>query len=275
MIFGKKKKKNIDMEKTREHQAEKIPLIIDESTESKFEKEKVKNAICTVIHIYRNNKLNLPMGKEAEFLLAKVKEIDPEQKLSEREIVDKILADDNLRMEFIKELDKSGGNPISDEVLRKYAEEHYRILRNTMADPTPKSWDAQDYHTQQMLSIVNKDNAEKYFKIIMEIMDNDPTCPFFIKKSFKAFPFEPEKTKIPTKEDEELAEKIISAVNPKVERKTPDVYRALVDAIKWRGKEELEKTYKAVMKTPKEKRKLRGRESCLFIESDEGVHYIG
>lgn len=80
---------------------------------------------------------------------------------------------------------------------------------------------------------------------------------------------------LPTKEDEEVAEEIMSLVCVGLKKSEPEVFRALVDSLKWRGKDYMNKTLEAVKKTPPEKRKLKGRESCVFIETDESVIYVG
>ena len=64
-------------------------------------------------------------------------------------------------------------------------------------------------------------------------------------------------------------------VCPDLEKGNKDVFRALVDSLKWRGSIELKRTLDAVEKTPSDKRKLRGRESCVFIETEDTVHYVG
>ena len=76
-------------------------------------------------------------------------------------------------------------------------------------------------------------------------------------------------------EEEKTAENIMRMACPGLEKDNKDVFRALVDSLKWRGSIELKRTLEAVEKTPPEKRKLRGRESCVFIETDETVHYVG
>jgi len=60
-----------------------------------------------------------------------------------------------------------------------------------------------------------------------------------------------------------------------LQKERPEVFRALVDSLKWRGQEDLQRTLSSVKKTAPDKRHIRGRESCVFIETDETVHYVG
>jgi len=259
-LFKRKKSKKVAM----------AIMIVPEK--DKWEEEKTKRAIMLIVSMYRNSKIVLPIGEEGRIIMDEVKKIDPDNKKSLRDIVETLINNPEVRIRI-----EGFKNPniIDNETLCGLAREHYGRLKTCLSDTTPQAWDEMEYASQQVITALHKDNVEIFFKEIQKQMDIDPGCPFLLKKIFQMFPVEEDKPKFPTNEEEKLAEKIMNMVDDDLKDVKPDVYRALVDSLKWRGVDELKRTYDAVKETPKKERKIRGRESCIFIESKDSVHYVG
>lgn len=254
-IFKKKKLKEIE---------EKI-------TELKFDKEKLKKNIIFMIRVYRNSNIKPPETKYSKLLLDQCDKIDPEHKLAERDLVDKLIDSEDVGKVF-HEAALEGDTLVPDEVMKEYIDKYYEVLRGVMVSPDPGSWDQYEYQSQQMISLLSATKIELFKKYLQEKMDSDASCPYFLKKMFILI-IGPQGA--PTEKDEETAEEIMGMVCPGLQKERPEVFRALVDSLKWRGSEDLQRTLTSVKKTAPEKRHIRGRESCIFIETDEHVHYVG
>ncbi|MDP3352670.1 MAG: hypothetical protein Q8S44_02900, partial [Flavobacteriaceae bacterium] len=161
---------------------------------------------------------------------------------------------------------------ITGDMIREYIDRYYVLLRDVLSSPDPKVWDAYEYQSQQLISVCSIQKIDLFRTYLASKMDSDPTCPYYVKKTFLNFLNIKD---VPTVNDEETAEEIMDLVCPDLKKHSEEVWRALVNSLKWRGGDTLKETLEQVKKTPKEKRHLRGRESCLFIETDEGVHYVG
>ena len=245
--------------------------LFKKSSDEKFEEEKKKRIAVQVIKLYRDEKLNIPHTKYSRIILDECDKIDPERKMSERELLDKLFQSDEVKKALIE-----AGNEdslISDDAIRTYVDQYYAILREVITSPDPNAWDAYEYQSQQLISVLTLKKVDVFRDYLIKNMDEDPTCPYFIKKTLLANLMSPRI--IPTEQDEKTAEEIMGMVCPDLKKHNPEVFRALVDSLKWRGTEELAKTLENVKNTPKEKRHLRGRESCVFIETEERVHYVG
>jgi len=242
-------------------------------TDQKWSEEKLSQTMRTLIWLYRNSKFNLPQPPHIKELMAVVEEMDPKKAMSELEISRAILKDPSKMEKFIVYFKKD--TLLTEEVLDSYARSWYELFRKVLISTDPAAWDATEFQGQQIASVISLKQAEGLFKKVRGIAEGDPTCPFILKKLILQFLTTPSEPKTPTEEDEATAEEIIGVLKPDLKNKDIEIYRALVDSLKWRGKKELTRTLAAVKKTPEERRKIRGRESCIFIESDEGVHYVG
>jgi hypothetical protein len=224
--------------------------------------------------MYRNAKLDLPQNQFSIELVRIANEVDPNNTMPARELVDKVLEDGKL----ISMANALPSLSLPDEVIRDYAKEFYELTKAALYAKTSKELDAIEYQSQQMQSLLLSADNQKFIAKLGECVDKDKDAPYFLKKFLNkiilAEPLGGEK-KEPSDEEELLAEKIIDLTCPRLDKKYPIVFRALVDSFKWRGKDELESTLNSIERTPPERRKLRGRESCLFIETDDRVHYIG
>lgn len=240
------------------------------TTDEKFEENKKRDAILLLLRVYRDDKFKLPHTDAGDKLLEICNRIDPDKKLSEEQLLDAITADDSAQ-EFLRMLNMDTVLP--DDVLKAYAEKYYESLLGVLQSPDPKAWDTHEFQSQQLVSVLSLKNFERFKAYLKESMDADPKCPYFIKSKLLDL-LNPPKS-LPTKEDEKIAEKIMSLVCVGLRKSEPEVFRALVDSLKWRGADYLQKTLAAVERTPPEKRKLKGRESCVFIETEETVHYVG
>ena len=247
------------------------------NTEEKFEQERRERALTVIIRMFRNDKLKLPETDLSRAMIGFCDQIDPEHKMPERELIQKLMAREDI-LEFLSSI--NDGEVLDESTIKAYAEKYYSLLREVLSSPDPKAWDAWEYQSQQAISILSLKNFSTFRDILRELMDADKSCPYYVKKTFSdllAVPRDGEGKAPtgPTKDDEKVAEEIMLLVCPGLKKSNKDVYRALVDSLKWRGPIELKRTLEAVEKTPPEKRKLRGRESCVFIETDETVHYVG
>lgn len=254
----------------------------NKTTEEKYEQEKRERALITIIRMFRNDKLKLPDLSRA--MIGFCDQIDPNHEMPERELIQKL----QEREDILQYLTSVGdGEVLDDDTARAFAEKYYTLLKEVLSSPDPKAWDAWEYQSQQAISILSLKNINVFKDHLSHMMESDATCPYYVKRVFNELLFAQkfvgidEKGRMvhvhtgPTREEEKTAEKIMRLVCPDLERSNKDVFRALVDSLKWRGSLELKRTMEAVEKTPPEKRKLRGRESCVFIETDETVHYVG
>lgn len=270
-MFKKKKPK------TEVEAGELVKKAGDKLAEIKFEKERKERALMHLIRMFRDDKLKLPENKLSKMLVEMCDKIDPDRKLAERELIQK-LKEFNEIEKLLNSLNMD--NPLEDEVVKGYAEEYYHLLREVLSSSEPGAWDAWEYQSQQFISILSYSNLERVKRYLKIIMESDPTCPYYIKKVFMdmlVIPRDSEgKASIgPSENDERTAEKIMHLTCPGLDKDRPEVFRALVDSLKWRGAEDLQRTLTAVKNTPPQNRKLRGRESCIFIEANDSVHYVG
>lgn len=240
------------------------------TTEEKFEQDKNRKVIMTILRVFRNDKFKIPRTEAGDKLIELCNRFDPDKTMSEEVLVSLLLASEETQ-EFLKMLDTD--NVLPDESIRDYAEKYYASLIEILHSPDPGAWDTHEFQSQQLISVLSLKNVNKFKDYLKEAMDADPMCPYFIKSQFLNLLMPPKN--LPTREDEETAEEIMSMVCIGLEKNNPDVFRALVDSLKWRGRDDLNRTLEAVKKTCPEKRKLRGRESCVFIETEETVHYVG
>lgn len=254
------------------------------TTDEKFEQEKKERALITIIRLFRNDKLKLPETELSRAMIGFCDQIDPDHKMPERELIQKLQEREDISQYFAS---INEGEVLDDDTIKAYAEKYYTLLREVLSSPDPKSWDAWEYQSQQAISILSLNNINIFKDHIKCIMDADESCPFYVKKVFnellcvsvpRGVDDKGRPTLVsmgPTKEEEKTAELIMRMVCPSLEKSNKDVFRALVDSLKWRGGTELKRTLEAVEKTPPDKRKLRGRESCVFIETEDTVTYVG
>ncbi len=247
------------------------------TTDEKFEQEKKERALTIIIRMFRNDKLNLPETDMSRALIGFCDQIDPGHKMPERELIQKLGEREDVS-EFLASI--NDGEVLDDNTIKAYAEKYYKVLREVLSSPDPNAWDAWEYQSQQTISILSLKNINIFKEHLKNIMDTDISCPFYVKKVFNELLLVPRTadgraSTGPTGDEEKTAEKIMRMVCPGLEKGNKDVFRALVDSLKWRGSIELARTLQAVEKTPSDKRKLRGRESCLFIETEDTVHYVG
>ncbi len=249
------------------------------NTDEKFEQEKKERALTTIIRMFRNDKLNLPETDLSRAMVGFCDQIDPDHKMPERELIQKLGEREDIS-EYLAAINDSGGEVLDDNTIKAYAEKYYSALREVLSSPDPAAWDAWEYQSQQTISVLSLKNINIFKYHIKNLMDTDTSCPFYVKKVFNELLFVPRDAEGkastgPGRDEEKTAETIMRMVCPGLENSNKDVFRALVDSLKWRGSLELKRTLEAVEKTPSDKRKLRGRESCVFIETDETVHYVG
>lgn len=242
----------------------------NKSSDEKFEEDKKKKAVMSLLRIYRDDKFKIPRTEYGEKLIELCNRLDPDKKMSEEELVELMLVSDETR-DFLKTLDTD--NVLPDKCIKDYAKKYYESLRAVLQSPEPGAWDTHEFQSQQLNSVLSLKNAQKFSDFVKQEMDADPECPWFVKTQLMKLLVSPKN--VPTQYDEDLAEEIMSMVCVGLRKSSPEVHRALVDSLKWRGREELKRTLEAVKKTPPEKRKLKGRESCVFIEAEETVHYVG
>lgn len=242
----------------------------DKPTEQKFEEDKRRKALLTLLRVYRDDRFKIPRTGAGDKLIEICNKIDPDKTLSEEDLLDIILQSDEVG-DFLKSMDN--GIVLPDDVIKEYAEKYYHSLLDSMQSPDPNALDTHEFQSQQLISVLSPAHFDRFKLELQQAMDEDPKCPYFIKNRLMDL-LRPTKS-LPTREDEKTAEKIMRMVCSNLEKTNPEVFRALVDSLKWRGSKDLGKTLAAVEKTPPEKRKLKGRESCVFIESEETVHYVG
>ena len=257
----------------------------NKTTDEKFQDEKKERAIITIIRLFRNDKLKIPETDLSRAMVGFCDQIDPDHKMPERELIQKLMEREDITA-YLSSVNDAD-DVIDENTIKSYAEKYYTLLREVLSSPDSSAWDAWEYQSQQTISILSLKNINVFKDHLNCIMDADKSCPFYVKKVLNELLFVPRDVDVegkrspvfvsagPTREEEKTAEKIMRMSCPELEKGNKDVFRALVDSLKWRGSIELKRTLEAVEKTPPEKRKLRGRESCVFIETDETVHYVG
>lgn len=60
------------------------------SSDDKFEEEKKKRIAAQLIKLYRDEKLNIPHTRYSRVIIDECDKIDPDRKMSERELLDRI-----------------------------------------------------------------------------------------------------------------------------------------------------------------------------------------
>lgn len=240
------------------------------STDEKFEEDQKRKVIMTLLRIYRDDKFKIPRTESGDKLIELCNSWDPDKKMSEEQLVSRLIDSDEIH-EFIKSINTD--NILPDDCIKACAEKYYLSLIEVLQSPDSKAWDTHEFQSQQLISVMSLNNFNKFKNFLKQAMDADPKCPWFVKTQLISLLMGPKN--VPTKEDEDTAEEIMNMVCTGLKMHSPEVFRALVDSLKWRGRTDLQRTLEAVKKTPPEKRKLKGRESCLFIESDDTVHYVG
>ena len=126
---------------------------------------------------------------------------------------------------------------------------------------------AVDKCLQPILAAPIKQIREFYPKLLAR-MKNDPAVPFLVWRSYEVW-IDQVLSKAPDEEIKvlkvELAKEIADLVEGDVREQLPE---ALMRALQWRSPGQLSKVKEAVMEaqTKGEKVRLRGRESCLFME---------
>jgi len=107
----------------------------------------------------------------------------------------------------------------------------------------------------------------EFFKKLTVALKADPEIPFFVWSMFFAW----EKVMVDKAQDQEvlvlrdrLAEEIAAMVEKNI---VPDIFEALVGALRWRSPEAL--THIKTELEKGEKPRLRGRQSCLFLTVGE------
>ena len=104
----------------------------------------------------------------------------------------------------------------------------------------------------------------QFYKKLCDRLETDPTIPFFVWRSFKTWG-DVILDKLPDggvkKLRGDLAKKVADMVEAQI---VPDLNEALVGALQWRDPATLEKIATAVEGGAKPR--MRGRESCLFLE---------
>jgi len=251
----------------------------NKNTDEKFEQEKKDRALITIIRLFRNDKLKLPETDLSRAMVGFCDQIDPDHKMPERELIQKLKEREDI-LEYLASINDSGGEVLDDNTIKVYAEKYYTLLREVLSSPDPAAWDAWEYQSQQTISILSLKNINVFKEHIKHIMETDESCPFYVKKVFNELLLVPRDAEGkastgPSREEEKTAEEIMGMVCPGLQKERPEVFRALVDSLKWRGQEDLQRTLSSVKKTAPDKRHIRGRESCVFIETDETVHYVG
>lgn len=247
-----------------------MDLFKNKTTDEKFQEDKKRKVVLTLLRVYRDDKFKIPRTEAGDKLIEICNKIDPDHKMPEEVLVATLIASDEVR-EFLKLLDN--GTVLPDDAIKAIAEKYYQSMLGILQSPDSGAWDTYEFQSQQLITVLSMKYFDTFKKYLKETMESDPKCPWFMKT--KMLDFMSATKNLPTPEDEETAEEIMSMVCVGLKKSSPEVYRALVDSLKWRGKDDLQRTLEAVKKTPPEKRKLRGRESCVFIEAAESVHYVG
>ena len=107
----------------------------------------------------------------------------------------------------------------------------------------------------------------EFYKALCDHLEADPTIPFFVWRAFRTWA-DVILDKLPDGSVKQLrgdlARKVADLVEAQVQ---PDLNAALVGALQWRDAASLEKMAAAVKAGAKPR--MRGRESCLFLEVDD------
>jgi hypothetical protein len=106
-----------------------------------------------------------------------------------------------------------------------------------------------------------------FYKTLCNRLEADPTIPFFVWRSFRTWG-DVILDKLPDGGVKKLRGDLAKRVADMVESQIiPDLNTALVGALQWRDAEQLQKIATAMEGGAKPR--MRGRESCLFLEVEE------
>lgn len=133
-------------------------------------------------------------------------------------------------------------------------------------------WKSED-HMRPLFDAPRK-QVREFYKLLVARLKADPSIPYWLWSAFDLHASlvgtvtKKEKPGLTLRDD--VAQQIAQAVAPMILDQLPE---ALANSLRWRDKESLEKVNAAV-KSGQHIPKLRGKESCLFLEVGEEVVMI-
>ena len=110
--------------------------------------------------------------------------------------------------------------------------------------------------------------VREFYPLLLKSLKDDPKVPFLVWRSYEIW-IDQVLSKAPDEDVKQLKTDLAKEISDLVEQDVRDqIPQALVHALQWRSPEKLAKVKDAVVKAQAagEKPRLRGRESCLFLE---------
>jgi len=74
------------------------------------------------------------------------------------------------------------GEVLDEGTVKAYAERYYSLLRKVLLSSEPNAWNAWEYQSQQLISVMSPKNFTTFRDYLINIIDTDDTCDPYVKK---------------------------------------------------------------------------------------------
>jgi hypothetical protein len=158
---------------------------------------------------------------------------------------------------------------ITVEDIEQFAELWKNTLLRLNLSHTREAIDEADYKIDELFQqffLMPLKQVREFHTALLQILKDDEKVPFYLWKTVESWGLQPMSE---AQEVEgwllqtQMAKSLAEVLEPKL---SPQLKEALINSLKWRGAETLETIKQAISKGHEPK--LKGKESCLFLEID-------
>jgi len=71
---------------------------------------------------------------------------------------------------------------LDEGTIKAYAERYYNLLRKVLLLPEPNAWNAWEYQSQQLISVMSSKNFTTFRNYLINIIDADDTLDSYVKE---------------------------------------------------------------------------------------------
>jgi hypothetical protein len=185
-------------------------------------------------------------------------------------ITDKHMSLDHVRMFLMYAVENPSHRRRTLVDIKAMVEKWVPIIRGLATAHDKAEVDRCEFDSEELLlplTAAPVKQLREFYALLVETLKADASIPFFVWRAFATWG-EVILAGLPDGKVKELRLDLAKRVADLVEEDIkPDLNEALVGALKWRGSEDLEAMATAVHGGAKPR--MRGRESCLFLEVDK------